>query len=128
MINKFQELKSSLIKLGKLYLQSTKLSIVEGLTMFFGGIALAAVGFVCVIIFLTFISFGCAEELRCVMTPALAYFLVGIFWLVVFMLIFIFRVKLIYNPVVKFISKLILQKNKEIGEAEEPEEGERNEK
>ena len=116
-----KDIKDKVVTLAKLYLQSATLSLVEGLSLFFGGIALAAIGFVCIILFMTFVSFGVAQELCHLMTPGLAYFIVALLWVVILILVMVFRQPLIYDPVVRFISKLIITKQNEAQGAESSE-------
>lgn len=119
-MNTFKDVKESVVRLAKLYIEDTKLSIVESLTMFLGGLILATFGVLCIILFLVFVSFGVAEELRAFLTPGLAYFAVAMFWIIVFGLAIIFRQKIVYDVIVRFISKLILKNtNKSTDETEE---------
>lgn len=121
-----KDIKDSLTRLVRLYLESTKLTIIEGLTIFIGGLMLVTFALVCIIIFLMFISFGVAEELRLIMSPGLAYLTVAAIWLIILAVVVLFRNQILYDPLVRFISRLILNRSNKLSqqknEAEQDEE------
>lgn len=121
-----KDIKDSLTRLVRLYLESTKLTIIEGLTIFIGGLMLVTFALVCIIIFLMFISFGVAEELRLIMSPGLAYLTVAAIWLIILAVVVLLRNQILYDPLVRFISRLILNRSNKLSqqknEAEQDEE------
>lgn len=121
-----KDIKDSLTRLVRLYLEGTKLTIIEGLTIFIGGLMLVTFALVCIIIFLMFISFGVAEELRLIMSPGLAYLTVAVIWLIILAVVVLLRNQILYDPLVRFISRLILNRSNKLSqqknEAEQDEE------
>lgn len=92
----------------RLYIEDTKLSLVEKITKILSAIAIVFVTALLVIIGITFVSFGITTLLADILAPQAAYFIVGGFYIILLALVIIFRQKLIINPIARYMSKTLL--------------------
>ena len=102
-------LKRRLRVLANLYVERTKLTLADRLALLMGAIVLV---FVCLLlgtIGLVFISGALIELFSMCLHPIAAWFIVGGIYLVLLILTVLLRRWLIFNPVAKFVSKLIFK-------------------
>lgn len=104
----FKEYLSPFQKIVKLYIQSGKLTLTEVLTRILTAIVITAVCLLFAVIALAFVSYGVISALSQSMAPVWAYLIVGGFYLLIIMLIIVFKRTLIINPIARFLSKIIL--------------------
>lgn len=104
----FNEMTTPVKRLVKLYVESARLNVVEKLTRFLTGVAIALICTLFVIICLAFVSFGIVVELKTVVPSYAAYLIVGGFYLLLIAGLIIFKRTLLLNPIARFLSKLIL--------------------
>ncbi|MDE6200091.1 MAG: phage holin family protein, partial [Muribaculaceae bacterium] len=84
-------------RIAKLYIHSGKLTVTEVLTQILTAVAITFVCLLFVIISLAFVSYGVIEALSQHMASTWAYLIVGGFYLLLIVLMIIFRRTLIIN-------------------------------
>ena len=89
-----------------------KLTLAEKLTIFIGTMLLISMAFILVLIVLGIISFCLVGVFEPLVGTTLAYLCVGGIFLLLAVVIFLLRQPLIYNPLAKMISKLLLENDK----------------
>ncbi|MBR1469788.1 MAG: phage holin family protein [Prevotella sp.] len=87
-----------------------KLDIIEKVVRLITVITLTAVLALLVILFLIYCSFAVAYALSPVVGTAVAFSIVAVFYLVILLLVVLFRQKWIERPVVKFLASLLMEK------------------
>lgn len=95
-------------RIAKLYIQSGKLTVTEVLTRI---LTAAVITFICLlfaIISLAFVSYGVISALSQSLSPVWAYLIVGGFYLMLIIVMIVFKRILIINPIARFLSKIIL--------------------
>lgn len=93
----------------KLLLEDARLTLAEKLTRLLSAIALCAVLLVLGIVALVFVSVAVAILLAAAINPLWALVIVATFYLVVLVILLVFRNALLVNPIARFISRLILK-------------------
>lgn len=96
-----------------LQIDYARLSATEKLTVLLSTTAFFALAFVIGMITLVFISVGVGHWLAVTIAPYTAYLFVSAFYLVLLILLVVFRNQLIFNPVSRFISRLLLKSPEE---------------
>lgn len=91
-----------------LQLDYARLTAIEKATVLLSTVAFFAIAIVIGLITLVFISIGIGHWLAATIAPHLAYLFVSAFYLVLLVLLIIFRKQLIFNPAARFISRLFL--------------------
>lgn len=91
-------------------IEYAKLTAAEKITILGTAIALIAVIMLMMLPVMVMLSFVIAEAFRLFLTPALAYLCVAGIWIIVVLIIFLFRKQLISDPIAKFITRLLLKK------------------
>ncbi len=91
-----------------LQLDYARLTAIEKATVLLSTVAFFALALVIGLITLVFISIGIGHWLAATIAPHLAYLFVSAFYLVLLVLLIIFRKQLIFNPAARFISRLFL--------------------
>lgn len=86
---------------------SLRLSLAERLTLLFSAIAVAAIAVILGTAVLVFSSIGAAHMLSS-LTPHGAYFIVAGFYALLLVLLFVFRRRLIVDPVCRLVTRLIV--------------------
>lgn len=86
-----------------------KLTVAEKLSIFMGTLLLAAAAFTLVMIALVIISLCLIAVFEPLVGMTLAYLCVGGIFLLLAILMVILRKQLIYNPIARMISKLLLE-------------------
>lgn len=92
-----------------LHIDYARLTAAEKLTVLLSTIAFYAMVVVFGAIMLIFLSIGVGHLLAATVAPEVAYLYVAAFYLLIFILLFIFRKKIFVDPVSKFISKLFVK-------------------
>ncbi len=108
---KLTALKSRLHTLLKLYIEKSKLTLAERLTMLMGALLLSIVCMLLGIIGLVFISGALIELFSMCLHPIAAWAIVGGIYFLLLGLIVLFRQPLIFNPVARFVSQLIFKED-----------------
>lgn len=105
----FTSIFDGLKQLGSLYVENVKLTAAEKVTALISAVALAIVALVLGLAMFVFLMMGIASLLESYIAPFWSYLIIsGIFALII-AIMFIFRVKLVYNPVARFISRLFIE-------------------
>lgn len=90
-----------------------KVAGTEKLAIILSGIAVVAAVMILGGIALFYISFSGVYLIEAwVGSESLAYLIVGIIMLILLLIVYAFRMKLIVNPIARFVSKLFLDKSK----------------
>lgn len=92
-----------------LQLDYAKLTAAEKLTVLLSTIAFFALAVTIGLITLVFISIGIGHWLSVTIAPYTAYLFVSLFYLLLLVLLIVFRRPLIFNPAARFISRLFLK-------------------
>lgn len=100
------------VNLGRRYLHLEidylKLSFSEKVTLILSGLGLGLI--ICMLILFTILmaAMALAVTLRSFLSPWLAYLCVGMVFLILAAVLFLFRKQILINPISKFITKIIL--------------------
>ncbi len=87
-----------------------KLTVAEKMTILGGAVALAAVIMVVALPILIMLSFALKGVFGMLMSSPLAYLCVAGVWILLICIIYLFRKKLILDPIAKFITRLFFEK------------------
>lgn len=98
-------------------LDSIRLSAAERTTMLFSAIAIAAISTILGSATIFFLSIGAAQLLKSV-TPYGAYFIVAGFYILLLVILFIFRRRIIIDPIARLITRLLIDAPEEPDVAE----------
>ena len=93
----------------KLLLEDTRLNVAEKLTRLFSALTVCALVLVLALATLLFMSIAAGMALADIMNPILAYVIVGSFYAVLALVIFLCKTSLIVNPIARFISRLLIE-------------------
>ena len=93
----------------KLYLEDARLTLAEKLIRLLSAVALCSILLILGIVALVFVSVGVAIMLATSLDPLWALIIVASFYIVVLVLLVVFRNALLVNPISRFISRLILK-------------------
>lgn len=122
---KYAGVKNRLRRLLGLYIEKTKLTLSERLTLLMGAIMLMVTLAMLGTIALLFFS-GAIFELFCLCLPPIAaWALVGAIYVILMVVIYLLRRKLIFDPVARFVSKLIFKEDSIEGVDDTPEQAEK---
>lgn len=105
----YRRLYDEVKRLVNLEVENARLILTERLTLLFGRVAIVAVSFVlsaCVVIFL---SMSISDLLLGSLTPWATYMIVGGFYVLLIIILCIFRRQLIINPIARYLSKILLE-------------------
>lgn len=105
----FKRLYSIALKFATLHLDYARLSAAEKLTVLLSTIALYALIVILGMITLVFVSIGVGQWLAATIAPYTAYLFVSCFYLLLLIVLIVFRKQIIFNPAARFISKLFLK-------------------
>lgn len=111
--SKFNALKSSFRRLISLYIESAKLTAAEKLTLLLSAAVLFIIAFMLVTIAIAFGTVALLQLLQLALSPIAAASILAGFFLLLAVLIFLFRKPLIINPTARFMSKLIMDIGKD---------------
>lgn len=91
-----------------LYLDNARLTAAEKMTLLFSSVALYSVVLVLAMVMMVFVSMGIATMLAEYIAPFWSYFIVAGVFLLVIVLLFVFKSQLLVNPIARFISSLLV--------------------
>jgi len=91
-----------------LYLDNARLTAAEKITLLFSSVALYSVVLVLAMVMIVFVSMGIATMLSEYIAPFWSYFIVAGVFLLVIVLLFVFKSQLLVNPIARFISSLLV--------------------
>ncbi|MDE5888149.1 MAG: phage holin family protein [Muribaculaceae bacterium] len=111
LIDEIKELFSQSVNWAKLEMEYIKLTAAEKLIILAGTLIMGAIFMLLLLPVIVMFLFALVGVFRMFMPLPLAYLTVGGIVLLVLLVIFILRKRLIINPVSRFISKLFLEKN-----------------
>lgn len=92
----------------ELNIDKARLTASERVAIMFTAIAFYAMITLMVTIVLLFVSIGVGHWLATTIAPHLAYLFVAAFYLLILILLIVFRNKLFLNPITKFVTRLFL--------------------
>lgn len=99
----------------KLYLENVRLTIAEKLTLLLSAGVVLILSMVLGVFALAFFSGAAIEALALVLEPWASYLIMGGFFVVLIVLTIVLRKQLIINPIARFITKLVYDKeNKQL--------------
>ena len=104
--NNLQSLFDSIRRLVSLHIDYARLTAAEKITVLLSTIAFSALVVIFGTLVLIFLSIGVGHMLSETVAHIWAYLIVAGFYLVLFILLFVFRKKLFVNPTARFISRL----------------------
>lgn len=99
----------TLMRFLRLYIEDTRLNIAEKLTLLFSAVAFFALVIILGVVALVFISIGVGHLLASTIAPVWAYIYIAAFYVLLFILLIIFRKALLEDPIARFISRLIVK-------------------
>lgn len=111
--NSFQAVFDSLKRLVTLQLDYARLTVAEKCTVLLSTIAFYSMAVALATLVLIFLSIGLGQLLTDTVIGKYAYFIVAGLYIVLFVLLFVLRKRLIINPVARFMSKLLVEPPKE---------------
>lgn len=91
-----------------------KLTVAEKASLLISSLAVGIIFLSVVCFMLLLLSLSCAELFKMIMSPALAYLSTAGVFLIVLLVIVIFREKWIINPISRFLTKVLFDKDEEI--------------
>ena len=98
----------------KLRLEDARLNAAEKLTLLLSALTFYALMIIVGMVALIFISIGVGHMLASTIShPMWAYVYIAGFYVILFVLLVVFRQKLIFDPIARFISRLIVEPPKE---------------
>lgn len=112
----FKRLSSILMRYLTLQVEYARLTATEKLTVLLSTIAFFALLVILGLITLLFVSIGIGHWLASTIAPESAYLFVSAFYLMLLILLVVFRRQLIFNPAARFISRLFLKNPEEDNE------------
>ncbi len=110
--NTFQSLKDQVVRLLSLYAESAKLTVAEKLTMLLSAGVILIVTLVLGVFALAFLSGALIELLELVVVPWASYLILGGVFILFIVVLALFRKALVVNPIARFISKLVFDREK----------------
>lgn len=96
-------------RLAVLYIENAKLTVAEKVTRLMGAIAVCLTALLFGLVAFIFAIIGLATWLQVYIEPFWTYFIVTGAFLLIIVLIVLLRKWLVYNPIAKFMSRLIIE-------------------
>lgn len=106
--NSYSKIYAEVKKLCALEIENARLLLTEKLTLLVAKVMLTAVVFVLSTAAMIFISMALADYLLRTLSPAATYSIVGLFYILVAVLVALFRKSLIVDPVARYVSRVVL--------------------
>lgn len=94
----------------KLEVEYAKLTLAEKFTILASAMIIGAICLLLGIVVLILLSFSVVELFKMIMAPALAYLAVGGIVCLLIVLIFLFRRRILIDPIARFITRLFITK------------------
>ncbi|MCM1451530.1 MAG: phage holin family protein [Clostridium sp.] len=95
-------------RLGTMYLDLARLTAAEKATALFSVLAIAIVGIMLGMVVLVFLTMGIASMLESYIAPFWTFFIVAGVFIAAAILVWLLRDRLVYDPIARFMSKLLL--------------------
>lgn len=95
-------------RLGSMYIDLARLTAAEKATALFSMLAIAILCVMLGMVVLVFLTMGIASLLESYIAPFWTFFIVAGVFIIVTILMIAFKEKLIFNPVARFMSKLLV--------------------
>lgn len=105
-------------KLGSLYMESLRLKSTEKITIILAAVAYYAVAMALALVCLVFISIGLGHLLATTIAPHVAYLIIAAFYLVLLILVILWRRQIFIDPIARFISRVLVEMPEEEREKE----------
>lgn len=113
-----KQLTASVTRMVKLRIEDARLTAAEKLTLLLTALTFYALMIIVGVVALVFVSIGIGHMLSSTIShPMWAYIYIAGFYVLLFVALVVFRQKLIYDPIARFISRLIVEPPKD---AEKP--------
>lgn len=96
-------------KLGNLYVESLRLKSTEKITIILAAVAYYAVAMALALVCLVFISIGIGHLLATTTAPHVAYLLIAAFYLILLVLVILWRRQIFIDPIARFISRVLVE-------------------
>lgn len=106
-----KEILSQSVNWAKLEIEYVKLTAAEKIIILMSAMIIGAIFMILLLPVILMFLFALAQVFVDFMPTALAYVCVGGIVLLILLILYIFRKELVVNPVAKFISKLLLEKD-----------------
>lgn len=106
--NSLQGVYESLRRLVTLNIDYAKLTAAEKVSVLMSTVTFYAIAAAIAVLFVLFISFGVGHLLATTVAPEVAYLYIAAFYLVLLILVVVFRKPLIVDPITRFITKLFI--------------------
>lgn len=95
-------------RLGSMYIDLARLTAAEKATALFSVLAIAILAVMLGMVVLVFLTMGIASLLEAYIAPFWSFFIVAGVFILLAVVLYLFKEKLIFNPVVRFMSRLLL--------------------
>lgn len=92
-----------------MYIENTKLTIAEKVTHLIGAMAVAIVALLFGLVGFIFAVMGLATWLQDYLEPFWSYFIVTGGFVLIILIVVVFRKWLVYNPLAKFITRVFME-------------------
>lgn len=92
-----------------LQFENIRLKTTEKITILLSAIAFYAVAMAMGLVCLVFISIGLGHLLATTIAPHLAYLLIALFYLFLFIMVFVLKRQLFIDPIARFMSRLLVE-------------------
>lgn len=109
--DEIKEILSQSINWAKLEVEYLKLTAAEKLIILMSTLVIGAICMLLMLPLVIMLLFALADVFRMFMSPALAFLSVGGIVVILLAIVFVFRKQLVVNPLARFISRLLLDKN-----------------
>lgn len=107
----FSSLKELVFRLVRLYVENTKLTLTEKLTVLLSAALVVVIALVLGLFSLAFFASAAVSALEMAMSTWLSYLIIGAFFIVLIFIVILCRKQLIVNPIARFISRLVFEDN-----------------
>lgn len=95
-------------RLGSMYLDLARLTAAEKATVLFSALAIAIVGIMLGMVVLVFLTMGIASLLESYIAPFWTFFIVAGVFILAAVVVWMFKERLVYDPISRFMSRLLL--------------------
>lgn len=107
--NNVSSMYQALRRLLVLYIENAKLTVAEKITHLVGAMAVCFIALLFGLVAFIFAVIGLATWLQAYIDPFWSYFIVAGAFILIILVLVIFRKWLIFNPIAKFMSRLIIE-------------------
>lgn len=106
--NSYRKILEEVKKLCGLHVENVKLQLTEKLTLLLAKIMIVMIVLIMAIVAMIFMTIAFAQWIKNFIEPSLAYCIVASFYVLIALIVYILRRKLIIDPIARFISRVIL--------------------